>query len=69
MIAYPFICVKEVLKYFWLKAMKATMILKQGIPTTVTVKLPTIDNFVYKAWEHPIGHCHAHVWWSTEVKE
>lgn len=38
----------------------------KGIPTTVTVKLPTIDNFVYKAWEHPIGHCHAHVWWSTE---
>ena len=37
----------------------------KGIPTTVTVKLPTIDNFVYKAWEHPIGHCHAHVWWST----
>jgi len=36
------------------------------MPTTVTVKLPTIDNFVYKAWEHPIGHCHAHVWWSIE---
>lgn len=35
------------------------------IPATVTVKLPTIDNIVYKAWEHPIGHCHAHAWWTT----
>jgi hypothetical protein len=35
------------------------------IPTTVTVKLPTIDNIVYEAWEHPIGHCHAHAWWTT----
>jgi len=34
-----------------------------GVPTTVNVKLPTIDNSVYKAWEHPIGHCHAHAWW------
>jgi len=36
-----------------------------GIPTTVTVKLPTINHCVYKAWEHPIGHCHAHAWWTT----
>ena len=36
----------------------------KDIPTTVTVKLPTIDSLVYKAWEHPVGHCHAHVWWS-----
>jgi hypothetical protein len=34
-----------------------------GVPTTVTVELPTIDGSVYKAWEHPVGHCHAHVWW------
>jgi hypothetical protein len=34
-----------------------------GIPTTITVELPAIGGFVYKAWEHPIGHCHAHVWW------
>jgi hypothetical protein len=34
-----------------------------SIPTTITVELPTINGFVYKAWEHPIGHCHAHVWW------
>jgi hypothetical protein len=33
------------------------------ISTTITVELPTINGFVYKAWEHPIGHCHAHVWW------
>lgn len=35
-------------------------------PTTVTVKLPTIDNIVYEAWAGPIGHCHAHAWWATE---
>jgi hypothetical protein len=34
-----------------------------GVPTTITVELPTIDGFIYKAWEHPVGHCHAHVWW------
>ena len=34
-----------------------------GIPTTVTVELPIIDHSVYKAWQHPIGHCHAHAWW------
>jgi len=36
----------------------------KGIPTTVTVKLPTIDSLVYEAWQHPIGHCHAHAWWT-----
>lgn len=34
-----------------------------GVPTTVTIQLPTVDGFVYEAWAHPIGHCHAHVWW------
>jgi hypothetical protein len=37
-----------------------------GMPATVTVKLPTIDNIVYEAWAEPIGHCHAHAWWTTE---
>jgi hypothetical protein len=36
-----------------------------AIPTTVIVKLPTIDNIVYEAWAEPIGHCHAHAWWTT----
>lgn len=36
----------------------------KGIPTTVTVKLPVIDEREYEAWEHQVGHCHAHVWWS-----
>jgi len=36
-----------------------------GMPTTFTVKLPTIDNIVYEAWAEPIGHCHAHAWWTT----
>ena len=38
--------------------------LAKSIPTTVTVELPVIDSSVYKAWEQPIGHCHAHAWWS-----
>jgi len=37
--------------------------LVNGVPTTVTVELPSIDDIVYKAWEHPVGHCHAHAWW------
>ena len=34
-----------------------------GIPTSVSVDLPAIDGSVYEAWQHPVGHCHAHVWW------
>jgi hypothetical protein len=34
-----------------------------GIATSITISLPTIDGLVYEAWEHPVGHCHAHVWW------
>ena len=37
--------------------------LVKGVPTTVTVEVPVIDSSVYRAWEHPIGHCHAHAWW------
>jgi hypothetical protein len=37
--------------------------LVNGIPARVSVDLPAIDGSVYKAWEHPVGHCHAHVWW------
>ena len=36
----------------------------KGIPISVIVELPTIDSFVYEAWNDPIGHCHAHAWWS-----
>lgn len=36
----------------------------EGVPTTVTVELPTIDSFVYEAWGPAYcGHCHAHAWW------
>ena len=39
--------------------------LVDGVPTTVTVELPTIDSFVYEAWGPAYcGHCHAHAWWS-----
>ena len=37
--------------------------LVNGIPTSVSVDLPAIDRSVYEAWQHPVGHCHAHVWW------
>ena len=40
-----------------------------SVPSTITVELPTIDSSVYKAWEHPIGHCHAHAWWSEGVSK
>jgi hypothetical protein len=42
--------------------------LANGIPTTVSVELPAIDSSIYKAWKHPIGHCHAHVWWEILPK-
>jgi hypothetical protein len=37
--------------------------LVNGIPTSVSVDLPAINSAVYEAWQHPVGHCHAHVWW------
>lgn len=40
----------------------------EDVATTVAVKLPAIDGFAYEAWNHPIGHCHAHVWWEMEEK-
>jgi hypothetical protein len=33
-----------------------------GVPTTLGVELPTINCAVYKAWQHPVGHCYAHAW-------
>ena len=36
----------------------------KGVPTTIIVELPTIDDFVYEAWNDPIGHCHTHAWWT-----
>jgi hypothetical protein len=34
-----------------------------GVPTTLSVKLPTINGLVYKEWQDNVGHCHAHAWW------
>lgn len=34
-----------------------------GIPTNISIKLP-LQEMVYAAWEQPVGHCHAHVWWT-----
>jgi len=34
-----------------------------GIPTNISIKLPS-QEAVYAAWEQPVGHCHAHVWWT-----
>jgi hypothetical protein len=33
------------------------------VPTSVSVELPAIGGSAYEAWQHPVGHCHAHVWW------
>ena len=37
-----------------------------GIPTSITIELP-LQETAYKAWEHPVGHCHGHVWWTMPV--
>ena len=37
-----------------------------GIPTNISIKLP-LQETVYAAWEQPVGHCHAHVWWTMPV--
>lgn len=36
-----------------------------GVETTIIVSLPP-QKTPYKAWQHPAGHCHAHVWWPAE---
>ncbi|MBA7696515.1 hypothetical protein ES703_105164 [subsurface metagenome] len=36
----------------------------EDVPMTIIVELPTIDSSVYEAWADPIGHCHAHAWWT-----
>jgi len=33
------------------------------ISTSVICEFPPQD-VPYAAWDHPIGHCHAHVWWT-----
>jgi hypothetical protein len=35
------------------------------VPTKVICEFP-YTGFPYKAWAHPTGHCHAHVWWEIE---
>ena len=37
-----------------------------NIPTNISLKFP-LQESVYAAWEHPVGHCHAHVWWTVGV--
>ncbi len=34
-----------------------------GVPTTITIRLPTVDSLAYEAWGEAVGHCHAHAWW------
>jgi hypothetical protein len=33
-----------------------------SVPTSIRIECPKQD-LVYKAWQHPVGHCHAHIWW------
>jgi hypothetical protein len=35
-----------------------------GVPTTINIRLPTVDSLAYEAWEEDVGHCHAHAWWT-----
>ena len=37
-----------------------------GVPTSITIELPPQES-VYEAWQHPVGHCHGHVWWAMPV--
>ena len=37
-----------------------------GIPTNIAIELP-LQESVYEAWQHPVGHCHGHVWWTMPV--
>jgi parallel beta-helix repeat protein len=39
-----------------------------NIPTNISLIFPP-QKSVYAAWQHPIGHCHAHVWWIVYVFE
>jgi hypothetical protein len=41
--------------------------LVNDVPTSVSVELPDIDGSIYEAWQHPVGHCHAHVWWEIAL--
>jgi hypothetical protein len=33
-----------------------------GIKVTLIISLPP-QEVPYKAWQEPVGHCHAHIWW------
>ena len=33
-----------------------------GISMSIKIECPPQD-CVYKAWQHPVGHCHGHIWW------
>jgi len=33
-----------------------------NIETKIVVNLPP-QSTPYEAWRHPVGHCHAHIWW------
>ena len=33
-----------------------------GVSMIIKIECPPQDS-VYEAWQHPVGHCHGHVWW------
>ena len=33
-----------------------------GEPTIIKIECLPQDS-IYEAWQHPVGHCHGHVWW------
>ena len=38
-----------------------------GVLTIIKVECPLQDS-IYKAWQHPVGHCHGHIWWPAFSK-
>jgi len=39
-----------------------------SIPINVKVECPPQD-CVYEAWQHPVGHCHQHIWWPVSSQK
>jgi hypothetical protein len=38
------------------------------ISMRINVKCPPQD-CVYEAWQHPVGHCHGHIWWPASSQQ
>ncbi len=34
----------------------------EGVPVEILIRLPS-QEYPYRAWGKPVGHCHGHAWW------